>query len=77
MAKKRAWITFEEMNGHEGISIRINTDGEWEIDRWFPCVAKIGADEVGAEGDTDYVHWTIFRRLAHLSSIGYEIEFDW
>lgn len=63
-------------DGREGYAINILSDGEWSLDSWFPLVAKVGADKVGAENETDYLHWTFLRKLSHLQSLGYAIDLD-
>lgn len=65
-------------DGREGYAINVfsEADGEWHMDSWFPLVAKVGADAVGAENETDYVHWTILRKLAYLQDAGYDIDLD-
>lgn len=76
--KRRAWVKFEKQNEREGFAIYITThNGDWGLDSWFPCVAKVGADKVGAEDETDYVHWTILRKLSHLQNLGYDLEIDY
>lgn len=76
--KMKAQLRYlKQEDGREGYAINIlGTDGKWGLDSWFPLVAKIGADAVGKEGETDYVHWTILRKLAHLQNTGYEIDLD-
>lgn len=75
--KMKAQLRFHKMeDGREGYAINILTDNGWGMDSWFPLVAKIGADKVGAENETDYVHWTILRKLAYMQDLGYEIDLD-
>lgn len=78
MAKKmKAQLRFHKKeDGREGYAINILTDDGWTMDSWFPLVAKIGADKVGAENETDYVHWSILRKLAQMQDYGYEIDLD-
>lgn len=64
-------------DGKEGYAIYILChDGQWGIDSWFPLVAKVGADAIGKEDETDYIHWAILRKLATLQNTGYEIDLD-
>ena len=74
--KMRAQLRYRKReDGREGYAINIlGHDGEWAMDSWFPLVAKIGADAVGAENETDYVHWTLLMKLAHLQNTGYKID---
>ena len=76
MAKRKARVKYEEQNGREGFAIYITAGKDWNLDTWFPCVAKIGADKVGAENETDYIHWRFIEKLAHIQNLGYSIEFD-
>lgn len=63
-------------DGREGYAINILTDDGWQMDSWFPLVAKVGADAIGKERETDYVHWSILRKLSQMQSYGYEIDLD-
>lgn len=74
--KMKARVTFQERDGREGFAIEIFTDNAWGLDTWFPCVAKIGAEAVGAENETDYIHWRILRKISEMQNAGYDIEFD-
>lgn len=69
MAKKRAWVKYEERNGKPGLSIMIGGRKDWHLDSWWPLVEK-------KNGHTDFIHWSIFQRLAHIQNLGYSIEFD-
>lgn len=68
MAKRRAWVKYDEMRGEPGVAIMVKVSGDWGLDSFWPLVAK-------KDGHTDFVHWAIFRRLAHIQNLGYEIEF--
>ena len=76
--KMKAQLRYHKKeDGREGYAINIlRQDGEWAMDSWFPLVAKIGADKVGAENETDYVHWSILRKLAYMQDCGYDIDLD-
>lgn len=63
-------------DGREGYAINILTDDGWTMESWFPLVAKVGADAIGKENETDYVHWSILRKLSQMQSYGYEIDLD-
>lgn len=76
-AKKLAQVRFQKNNAdREGYAIEILSDGEWGLESWFPCVAKVGADAIGMESQTDYIHWTFLLKLQQLQNLGYEIHFD-
>jgi hypothetical protein len=58
----------------EGVAVEIMTDSDgWGLDCFFPLVAKIGADKVGADGEADYIHWRILRKIGELLALGYTI----
>ena len=58
----------------EGVAVEIMTDSDdWALDCFFPFVAKIGADAVGAENAKDFVHWRILRKIGELIALGYTI----
>lgn len=69
MAEKRAWVKYHERNGEPGIAIMVNAKRDWLMESWWPCVAM-------KNGHTDFIHWGIFQRLAHIQNLGYSIEFD-
>lgn len=65
MAKRRAWVKYDEMDGRPGISIMVTASGDWNLDSFWPLIKK-----------EEFIHWAIFQRLAHIHNLGYEIEFD-
>ncbi|MGN0180386.1 MAG: hypothetical protein ACI4DY_13265 [Monoglobaceae bacterium] len=75
--KMRAQLRYHKReDGREGYAINILTDDGWSLESWYPLVAKVGADKVGAENETDYIHWSILRKLANMQDYGYEIDLD-
>ena len=64
----------EDWNGKgEGVTIETDTGNGWEFESFFPLVAKIGADAVGAEGEKNFIHWRVLRKLSELMAYGYTI----
>lgn len=67
-------IYTEDWNGKEGVVVEVKTDDGWEMQNFFPFVAKVGADQVGAENEKQYVHWRVLRVLGEMIAVGYKIE---
>lgn len=74
-ARIKYYENYKTGNGQvEGVAVEIMTDGDgWGLDCFFPLVAKIGADQVGAENQRDFVHWRILRKIGELIAYGYTI----
>ena len=76
MAKKKLYARLRYCKRQDGrvgysIEVRSSSNGEWGLDTWFPLVAADGWD-----GETDYIHWTILRKLSELQHLGYEIDLN-
>lgn len=70
-AKMKAQLRYHKQeDGREGYAINIYTDGEWGLDTWYPLVERKDRND----GEPDYVHWSILRKLAELQAWGYEID---
>lgn len=71
--KLKARIRYEQKeDGREGYAVEILThEGTWGLDRFFYLVAREGDDE------KNFIHWTIFEKLAGLQALGYEIDFGY
>jgi hypothetical protein len=66
-------IYCEDWNGKEGAKVETDTGDGWEVESFFPFVAKCGADAVGAEDEKNFVHWRILRKIGELIAYGYKI----
>lgn len=56
--------------GREGYTLNIQSDGEWTMDSFFPLFARENGD-----GEADFVHWSLLRKLHDLQELGYDIDF--
>lgn len=73
MAKKKmkAQLRYlKKEDGREGYAINILSGGEWGLDTWYPLVER----KEHSNGEADYVHWGILRKLSELQELGYEID---
>ena len=69
--KMKAQLRYHKQeDGREGYAINIFSDGEWGLDTWFPLVER----KDHGNGETDYVHWGILRKLSELQNLGYDID---
>lgn len=67
--KMRAQLRYHKKeDGREGYAVNILSDGEWGLDSWYPLVER------NFNGEADYVHWSILRKLADMQEMGYEID---
>lgn len=68
--KKKAQLRYlKQQDGREGYAINILIDGEWGLESWYPLVPRENGD-----GEPDYVHWQLLRKLSFLQDLGYEID---
>ena len=69
--KMKAQLRYHKQeDGREGYAINIFVDGDWITDTWFPLVER----KEHGNGETDYVHWGILRKLSELQNLGYDID---
>ena len=69
--KMKAQLRYHKQeDGREGYAINIFVDGDWITGTWFPLVER----KEHGNGETDYVHWGILRKLSELQNLGYDID---
>ena len=67
---RQARVRFQNNNGKEGFAVELlQEDGIWGLDTWYPCVER----KDHGDGRTDYLHWTILRKLSELQDLGYTV----
>lgn len=76
MAKRKLYARLryhKDEDGREGYAIEVsgNPDKGWGLDTWYPLVPKDGGN-----GETDFIHWSILRKLGDLQRLGYEVDLD-
>lgn len=68
----KASVSYVNEDGREGYAIKIFSEGEWNLDAFFPLVHRACASK---EEEKNFVHFGIINKISELNALGYKIHF--